>query len=283
MGLLRGGSTVKVGRFAIILGLVLGAALFMAPLYAMLAIALRPAGQLNTAGPWQWPQPTTLENLRFVLTNEDVNFGTLFRNSGVIAALTTMGTCLTAASAAYAFSRLKFHGRDRLFMVVLATMMLPGIITAIPTYILFARLGWVNTQLPLWVPAWLGGGAFNVFLLRQFFLTLPREMDEAAKLDGAGHGTIFFRLILPLSKPALATVATLTFVGSWTDFFGPLLYISDRNLMPLELGLRTFQSIRGTQWHYLMAATLVALLPIVAIFLLAQKYFVRGIALTGGK
>lgn len=274
---------MSLGRVASVCLLILGSVLFMAPIYAMLTMALKTPAQISSTGPWAWPDPVTGENLKFVLQADEIKFARLFLNSCIIAVLTTAGTVLTAAMAAYAFSRLRFQGRDRLFLVVLATMMLPGIIVAIPSYILFARLGWVNTQLPLWVPAWLGGGAFNVFLLRQFFLGVPREIDEAARIDGAGHGVIFAKLIMPASGPALATVAILTFVGSWTDFFGPLLYVSNRDLMPLELGLRVFQSQRGTQWNYLMAATLVAMIPIVAIFLAGQRYFIRGITLTGGK
>ena len=271
------------GRIVSVALLVVGSFLFMAPMYAMVTMSLKTPMQISSIGPWAWPIPITLENLKFVLQSDDVQFGRLFLNSCIIAILTTTGTVLTSAMAAYAFARLRFQSRDRLFLLVLATMMLPGIIVAIPSYILFARLGWVNSQLPLWVPAWLGGGAFNVFLLRQFFLGIPREIDEAARIDGAGHRVIFTRLILPASEPALATVAILTFVGSWTDFFGPLLYISNRDNMPLELGLRVFQSQRGTQWNYLMAATLIAMIPIIAIFLAGQKFFVRGITLTGGK
>jgi multiple sugar transport system permease protein len=274
---------MNLGRIVTVGLLVVGSLLFMAPIYAMVTMALKTPAQISATGPWSWPSPITVENLKFVVQSDDVQFGRLFLNSCVIALLTTAGTVLTSAMAAYAFARLRFAVRDRLFLLILATMMLPGIIVAIPSYILFAKLGWVNSQLPLWVPAWLGGGAFNVFLLRQFFLGIPREIDEAARIDGAGHGIIFARLILPASGPALATVAILTFVGSWTDFFGPLLYISKRELMPLELGLRVFQSQRGTQWHYLMAATLVAMLPIVVIFLVGQRFFIRGITLTGGK
>ena len=274
---------MRLRRVASVCLLILGSVLFMAPIYAMLTMALKTPAQISSTGPWAWPNPITIENLNFVLKDDEIKFGRLFLNSCIIAVLTTVGTVLTAAMAAYAFSRLRFQGRDRLFVLVLATMMLPGIIVAIPSYILFARLGWVNTQLPLWVPAWLGGGAFNVFLLRQFFLGVPREIDEAARIDGAGHGVIFSKLILPTSGPALATVAILTFVGSWTDFFGPLLYVSNRDLMPLELGLRVFQSQRGTQWNYLMAATLIAMIPIVGIFLAGQRFFIRGITLTGGK
>lgn len=274
---------MNIGRIASVGLLVVGSFLFMAPIYAMVTMALKTPAQISSTGPWNWPSPMTGENLKFILQAEEVQFSRLFLNSCVIAILTTAGTVLTAAMAAYAFARLRFQGRDRLFLLILATMMLPGIIVAIPSYILFAKLGWVNSQLPLWVPAWLGGGAFNVFLLRQFFMGIPREIDEAARIDGAGHGVIFARLILPASGPALATVAILTFVGSWTDFFGPLLYISNRDLMPLELGLRVFQSQRGTQWNYLMAATLIAMVPIIGIFLAGQRFFIRGITLTGGK
>ncbi len=266
-----------------VLALIAGVVLFMSPLYAMLAMALKTPQELASSGSWEWPRQTTLDNLKAVLTSEEVRFGRLFLNSAIIATLGTLGTILTASLAAYAFARVEFPERDRLFLVMLGTVMLPGVVTIVPTYILFAKIGWVNTQLPLWVPAWLGGGAFNVFLLRQFFKSIPREYDEAARLDGAGHATIFWRVVLPCAGPALATVGTLTFVASWTDFLGPLLYINDRNLMPLELGLRTFQSVRGTQWHLLMAATLITFLPILAIFLVGQRYFIKGITLTSGK
>jgi len=265
------------------IALILGAALFMAPIYAMVASALRPAGEQALSNAWDWPGQPTTENLRAAVADPNFNIGRLFLNTLQIAVLGTLGTVATASMAAYAFARLQFPFRDRLFLALLATMMLPGIITVIPTYALFAKIGWVNTNLPLWVPAWFGGSAFFVFLLRQFFLGLPRELDEAAKLDGATHALIFWRIVMPLSGPALATVAVFSFVGSWTDFLGPLIYLSDRDRMTIELGLRALQVQQTGQPNVIMAATLIALIPIAVIFLLGQKYFVRGISMTGGK
>jgi len=273
----------QIGRALAFLLLLAGAVLFMAPMYQMLTMALKPASEIQTSSAWAWPARPTLDNFAKVATDPEISFLVFFRNTAVIAVLATLGTTLTAAAAAFAFARLKFRCRDRLFVILLSTMMLPGFVTIIPSYILFAKLGWVNTNLPLWVPAWLGGGAFNVFLLRQFFMGLPRELDEAARLDGASNQTIFWRIALPHSGPALATVGVFTFVGSWTDFMGPLIYLNDRDQQTLEMGLRTFQTLQGTQWHLLMAASMLVLLPIVVIFLLAQKAFVRGISLTGGK
>ncbi len=274
---------MKLRRIPIYVLLTIGALLFMAPLYAMLVMALKSPEEIASSGPWAWPAHPSLENVQKVLTDSTISFFGFFKNSLVIAILGTLGTVVTSAMAAYAFSRLQFRGRNRLFAVLLATMMLPGIITVIPSYILFAHLGWVNTNLPLWVPAWLGGGAFNIFLLRQFFLGIPRELDEAARIDGASNAMIFWRIIMPLSGPALATVSVFSFVGAWTDFMGPLLYLNDRDKQTLEIGLRTFQKANGTDWHLLMSATLIALIPIVVIFVAGQKYFVRGITLTGGK
>lgn len=263
--------------------LITGAVLFMAPMAQMLSMALKTRAEIQDSAAWALPKAPTLENFWTVLTDAELSFARFFGNTVVIAVLATLGTLATSSFAAFAFARLKFRCRDRIFLILLATLMLPGIVTVIPSYILFANVGWVNTNLPLWVPAWLGGGAFNVFLLRQFFMGLPKELDEAAKLDGASYWSIYWEIILPLSKPALATVGIFTFVGSWSDFMGPLIYLNDREKMTLEMGLRTFQSVQGTQWNLLMAASLITMLPIVLIFLFGQKYFVRGIALTGGK
>lgn len=273
----------RVGRSFVVGLLALGALIFMAPLYEMLTIALKTPDEIAKYGTSGLPRHPTVENFVKVVADPDVNFALFFKNTLVIAVLSVLGTVFSSAFAAFAFARLKFRCRDRLFVILLSTMMLPGIVTVIPSYILFANIGWVNTPYPLWVPAWLGGGAFNIFLLRQFFMGIPRELDEAARIDGASNSTIFWKVILPLSKPALATVGVFTFVGSWTDFMGPLLYLNDRDKQTLEMGLRTFQTLQGTQWHLLMAASMVVLLPIVIIFLAGQRYFVRGITLTGGK
>jgi multiple sugar transport system permease protein len=167
--------------------------------------------------------------------------------------------------------------------VLLATMMLPGIVTMIPTYLVFKYLHWVDTFLPLWVPAWFGGGAFNIFLLRQFFKGIPMELDEAAVLDGASHSTIFWRIILPLSGPALATVGIFSFIYVWRDFQGPLLYLNSPEKQTLELGLQTYRSLNNEQWNLLMAAATLVTIPLIVLFLVGQRWFVRGIVMTGGK
>lgn len=274
---------MKFSRSLAVVLLILGALIMMAPIYQMLTMALKTREELQDSGAWSWPAQPTLANFWAVLTNPELSFAIFFKNTFVIAFLSTVGTIITSSMAAFAFSRMKFRCRDRLFVILLATLMLPGVVTIIPSYMLFAGIGWVNTNLPLWVPAWLGGGAFNIFLLRQFYMGFPRELDEAAKLDGASYSIIYWKIILPLGKPALATVGIFTFVASWSDFMGPLIYLNDREKMTLEMGLRTFQSVQGTQWHLLMAATLITMLPIVIIFLAGQKYFVKGISLTGGK
>ena len=162
-------------------------------------------------------------------------------------------------------------------------MMLPGIVTMIPTYVIYAKIGWVNSFLPLTVPAFFGGGAFNIFLLRQFIMGIPAELDEAAILDGANHWTIFSRIILPLSGAALATVGILSFMGSWKDFMGPLLYLNDPELQTNELGLSTYNALQSSKWHLIMAGSTMVMIPIVILFFVGQRYFVKGLAMTGGK
>ncbi|RYG42211.1 carbohydrate ABC transporter permease, partial [bacterium] len=207
----------------------------------------------------------------------------MLQNTAVVAVLATLGVLFSSSLVAYAFARLNFAGRDRLFLLLLATMMLPGIVTMIPTYVLFAKLGWVNSFKPLVLPAWFGGGAFNIFLLRQFYLGLPRELDEAAFLDGASHWTIFSRIVLPLSGPALATVGIFAFMFNWKDFMGPLLYLNDPDLMTNEIGLSTYNAIQASKWHLIAAGSVMVMLPIIVIFFLGQRYFVKGLAMTGGK
>lgn len=263
--------------------LVVGSIAFMLPLYLMVTMALKTPAELATTSEWAWPQNPTFDNFRQVIQNPFVPFATLFQNTFVITVLTTLGTLISSALVAYAFARMQFRGRDRLFILVLSTMMLPGLVLMIPTYILYAKLHWVNTFYPLIVPAWFGGGAFNIFLLRQFFMTLPRELDEAAVLDGAGHWTIFSKVIIPLSIPALVTVGLFSFIFHWRDFMGPLLYLNDPNLQTLEVGLQTYRTMNHNEWHLIMAGATLVTIPLIVIFFLGQRYFVKGIALTGGK
>lgn len=287
MTILRGPNAFRwsqrVTRAVIFLVLVIGCIVFAMPVYTSLAMSLKSPAELATTSAWSWPQETSFDNYREVLSNPSVDFFQLFRNTLTISTLATLGTVLSASLVAYAFAKMQFSGRDRLFTVMLSTMMLPAIVTMIPTYILFKELRWVNTILPLTVPAFLGGGAFNIFLLRQFFMGIPKELDEAAKIEGAGHWVIYSRVVMPLSKAAIATVAVFCFIYNWRDFMGPLIYLNDPKLQTLETGLATYNSLRAEQWHLLMAGSILVTIPLIIIFFLGQRYFVKGISMTGLK
>ncbi len=272
-----------IARFVMWLVLVVGSFAFLAPLYLMLAMSLKTPAELGATVAWAWPKAPTFENFQIVLTNPNASFIMFFKNSTIIAVLSTSGVVITSALVAYAFSRLKFRGRDRLFVLLLSTMMLPGIVTMIPTYVLYKYLHWVDTFYPLWVPAWFGGGAFNIFLMRQFFMGIPRELDEAAILDGAHHSTIFWRILLPNAGAALATVGIFAFIGAWKDFMGPLIYLNDPNKQTLEDGLRTYQSLQSEKWELLMAGSVLVMIPLVILFLVGQRFFVKGIVMSGIK
>lgn len=264
--------------------MVSGGLLFLSPFLASLSMALKSAGEAAATSPWEFPKQPTVANFQEVLTNPNVSFATLFRNTLLIACVCTIGVVVSSSMVAYAFARLKFVARDKLFVLVLSTMMLPGVVTMIPTYVLFKHLYWVNTFWPLMVPAFLGGGAFNIFLLRQYMMGVPRELDEAAKLDGAGHWTVYSRVLMPLCGPALATVGIFTFIGTWRDFLGPLLYLNDTDKQTLELGLNTYNSIQTVApWHLIMAASVLVTIPLIVIFFVGQRYFIKGIAMTGIK
>ncbi|QDU70907.1 carbohydrate ABC transporter permease [Mucisphaera calidilacus] len=204
-------------------------------------------------------------------------------NSLTLCVLTVVGTVFSCSLVAYGFSRIDWPGRDKVFLVLLATMMIPFPVIMVPLYGLFRDLGWIGTLQPLWVPTFFAS-AFNVFLLRQFFRTIPRELSEAATIDGCGHLRIFLQIILPLAKPAIAVVALFQFLATWNDFMGPLIYLTDQEDFTLALGLQFFQSRQGgTQWHYLMAASTLVVLPVILLFFFAQRTFIEGISMTGMK
>jgi ABC-type glycerol-3-phosphate transport system permease component len=259
-----------------------GAVLFMLPMYLMVVMSLKSEQELLTSTPWDLPRHWAWENYLEVLTHPMVNFGRLFLNTVLLSLVVTLGVTISSSLVAYPFARLNFHGRDKLFGLLLATMMLPGAVTMIPSYQLSAILGWIDTWHPFWVPSLLGA-PFFVFLIRQFLLGIPRDMDEAAIIDGANDLTIFARILAPNMKPVLATVAVFTFIGTWRDFMGPLLYLNSVEKQTLEIGLRTFQSFAQTKWHLIMAGSVVATLPLVVIFIFCQRFFIQGITLTGGK
>jgi multiple sugar transport system permease protein len=218
-----------------------------------------------------------------------IPFANFVLNSIIVVALSTTGAVLSALVVAYSFARFRWRGRDAIFAITLATIMLPAEVTLIPQYLLFKYVGWLNTFRPLWVPAWFGGGAFNIFLMRQFIMTLPREFDEAATIDGANPIRILTTVLAPLMTPVLATIAVLSLIWGWNDFMGPLIYLTTPKKFTLALGMRYFQvSSSGQSWgmptdHYLMAACVMATTPILIVFFSAQRYFVRGIVMSGIK
>ena len=260
-----------------------GAILFLLPLYVMLALSLKTNVEIGNTSMWAWPKHLTWDNYRIVLGDPDLNFVRKFFNTLFLSAVPTTAAVVTAAIVAYPFARLRFRGRDRLFVVLLSTMMLPGVVTLVPQYVLYANLGWINTYKPFIIPAFFGGGAFSIFLIRQFMMAIPREMDEAAKIDGATNAIIFWRIILPNCAPVLATLGVLGFVGGFKDFMGPLLILNDPDKMTLEVGLRSLQQAHKTDFGLLMAGSMIVLIPIFVIFTCGQKYFAKGITLTGGK
>ncbi len=211
-----------------------------------------------------------------------IPFRRYLRNTVVLCAWSVLGSVLSSAIVAYGFARIRFDGSRWLFALMIGTMAIPGQVTMIPAFAMFRALGWYDTYLPLIVPTFFAA-PFYVFLLVQFFRTLPEEIAESARLDGAGEWTIFRALMLPLAKPALATVALFQFLGTWNDFFGPLLYLNSPDRYTLAYGLQQFLSAQGGQWPELMAASVLFSLPIVVLFFLAQGTFIRGIATTGGK
>lgn len=220
----------------------------------------------------------------FVTAIQKIPFFLYLKNSLIISFCVVLGTIISATTAAYAFAKLKWKGRDKWFLIMLATMMLPLQIILIPTYIMYAKIGWLGTRLPLIVPAFFGGGAaFYIFLLRQFFKGLPKELTESAIIDGANHFQIFLKIMLPLSKPAILTVALFTFMGTWNDYFGPLIFLSNPEQWTLALGLRAFQTQYGGQYNLMMAASILIMLPTLILFFFAQKSFIEGIKFTGIK
>ncbi len=221
----------------------------------------------------QWSNyPDALQTVPYLL---------YFKNTLVITAAATIGTLITASMAAFGFARIRFPGRAFWFMVLLSTLMLPEVVTLVPKYILFSRLHWINTYLPLTVPLWFGGGAFNIFLLRQFFMTIPYDLDEAARMDGGTNFQLYWQIMLPLSKPALTTVTIFSVIYNWNDFLNPLIYLNQPQYFTLALGLEFFQTEYGTNWALMMAAATMMIIPIIALFFAAQRYFIEGIQLTG--
>jgi len=279
----RGVATATVHLVLIVLSL-----LFVSPLLWMVSTAIKPIEETMTATPTLIPSKALWDNFPKAITYGSKELGYIpfllyARNTLLVTMLCVAGAVCSNAVVAYSFARLKWRGRDLFFAVTLATMMIPFPVLMVPTFGLFKWLGWVGTFRPLWVPAFFGS-AFSIFLLRQFFRTIPMELSEAAKIDGCSEFRIFTDVVLPLARPALAVVALFTFMGTWNDFMGPLIYLSDQETFTLSLGLQAYQSQHGgTQWNLLMAAATVVIAPVIVVFFFAQKAFIQGIATSGLK
>ena len=266
---------------AIVLLLVFGT-IFILPFAWMVSTSLKPLNETMVLPPQWLPSHPQWKNYPEAMEAMG-SFWLYARNSLLLAILTVVGTVISSALVAYGFSRIEWRGRDNLFLLLLATMMIPFPVIMVPVYTLFRELGWIGTFKPLWIPAFLGG-AFNVFLLRQFFLGIPRDLTEAARIDGCSEFRIFWQIILPLAKPALFTVGLFQFMATWNDFLGPLVFLVRQDQFTLALGLQNYQSMfGGTSWHYLMAASTLVVLPVIVLFFLTQRTFIRGISTTGFK
>jgi multiple sugar transport system permease protein len=299
-------------RFLIYAMLILGSITFLIPLLWMMSTGLKPIDQTMSMPPtWfpyklyvekdgslveirkselsQYPADKVIKKIAPRWSNfanairAMKMFPTYLKNTLILCLLTVMGTVVSSAFAAYGFSRIEWRGRDKLFALALATMMVPFPVTMVPIYSLYRWLGWIGTLKPLWVGSFFAG-AFNVFLLRQFFMGLPKDLSEAARIDGCSEFRIFWQIILPLCRPALMVVGLFQFMYTWNDFMGPLIYLTDQKDFTLALGLQSFQSQHGgTEWHYLMAASTLVALPIIVLFFFTQKTFIEGISMTGIK
>jgi len=262
--------------------------IFMFPFLWMLSTALKPDNQIMADPPVWIPHPFQFDNFWKAMDHGHESLGMIpfllyARNTIMLALLTVTGVVFSNAIVAYSFARLRWPGRDFIFKLTLATMMIPFPVLMVPQFALFRHLDWIGTFRPLWVPAWFAG-AFNIFLLRQFFRTIPFELSEAARIDGASEWMIFRDVVAPLSKPALAVVGLFSFMGVWNDFLGPLIYLLDQKQFTLALGLQEFQSQNGgSMWNQSMAASVTIILPVLILFFFTQRLFIQGIALTGLK
>jgi ABC-type glycerol-3-phosphate transport system permease component len=261
------------------------ALLFAFPLFWTVSSSLKSPSEILSYPPIIFPATPQWGNYLRVFTKAP--FGQWIFNTLFVVVLGTIGAVLSSTLVAYSFARFRYRGRDLIFLLTLGTLMLPAQVTLIPQYIIWSKLGFVNTLYPLWLPQWFGGGAFSIFLMRQFIMTIPRELDEAALIDGANRFRIFWMILLPLCLPALATITIISFIAGWDDYLTPLIYLNSQQMYTLALGLSLFRNYPETgglpQQHLLMAAAVMTTLPPIVLFFAAQRYFVRGIVLSGLK
>jgi len=268
----------QLGRVLLHLVMILLGLTFLIPLAWVASTSLKTSGEVFIT-PIEWiPKHPRWTNYAEVFNR--LPFAQFILNSFYVTVMGTIGSVLSATMVAFGLSRLRWPGRDFLFTILLATLMLPGVVTLIPVFIIFKNINWIGTYLPLWVPAWFGF-AFYIFLMRQFMLTLPLELDEAARMDGASNFRILLQVIAPLCGPAIATVTIFSFLFHYNDFLGPLIYISSNEMFTLPLGLLWFQGRFGNFWHLVMAASMITITPVIVLFFAAQRYFVQGNQFTG--
>jgi len=268
-------------RIFIYVVLIIGAIIMIAPFAFLISSSLKVETQVFEF-PIRWiPDPVRWMNYVDALTYKP--FHIYFKNTMIIAVLNQIAILFSSSFCAYGFARIKFPGRDFWFGIALATLMLPYVVTMVPQFIMFSRMGWMDTFLPLTVPFFFGGGAFNIFLFRQFFRTFPEDLADAARIDGCSEFGIYWRIFVPLAVPAFITVAIFTFMASWNDFLGPLLYINSPDKFTVAIGLATYRGTMRTRWDLLMAVSVTMTLPIVVLFFTLQRYFIKGVVMTGIK
>ncbi|MEZ4861809.1 MAG: carbohydrate ABC transporter permease [Caldilineaceae bacterium] len=273
-----------INQVLIFLLLTVGALVFTLPFLWLVSSSLKVPAKIFLFPPQWIPDPVRWQNYSEALTAAP--FGRYFLNTIVIVLLNQLGILFTASLAGYSFARLRFTGREFVFTVLLSTIMLPWAVTMIPQYILFRYLDWLNTFLPLVVPSWFGvgpGGVFYIFLLRQFYRTIPGEYADAARIDGASEFGIYWRVMLPMIRPALTVVAIFTFLHHWNDFMAPLIYLTAPERYTISVGLAAFRGLYATDWHYLMAASTATVIPVLLLFFAAQRYFIQGVVMSGLK
>lgn len=261
--------------------LIVGTVITLFPFYWMLRTALVGTDAIFEVTPTFIPKHLEFHN--FIDALQAQPFGRFFLNSGIVTVANIVGVLLTSSLCAYGFSRIDWPGRDKVFGVMLTALMLPFAVVMIPQFIGWRLLHLTDTLFPLILPAFFGGGLFNIFLLRQFFMGIPRDLDEAAYMDGANHFTVYTRIILPLSSQSMIVVGLFTFLNNWNDYLGPMIYLSSEKNYTLMLGLTLFQGAYSSQWNLMMAAVSIVVLPSLIVFLIAQRYFIQGIAMTGVK
>ncbi len=271
-----------VGAVGTYLLLTLISLIMIVPFIWMISTSFKEPQSIFTYPP-QWI-PETFRFQNYIDVFQLIPFHRFYLNSAYIAVLVVLGTVFFASLAGYAFAKIPFKGRNVVFLVLLSAMMIPHEVTAIPMFLFMRQLGWIDTHLPLiLLPIFGAGGVFGIFVMRQFFITVPTELEEAAMIDGCSRFRIYARIMLPIAKPGMATLTIFTFVTIWNEFFDPLIFINSRELMTLPLGLSLFTDEVGTAWQYLMSATVMATMPLLIVFFIAQRRFIEGVAMTGLK